>query len=56
MSKKCRDQSDIILERRIYVRDCPCDCDNQHHGFTPLGYMCDKCGHIQKKNLRVRFA
>ncbi len=35
---------------RIYVPkgSCDCDCDNENHGMTPMGYMCDKCGHLQR--------
>lgn len=50
MSKKCADQSDVCLMQRVYVPkgSCDCDCDNENHGMTPMGYMCDKCGHLQR--------
>jgi len=50
MSNKCADQSDVSLMKRVYCPkgSCDCDCDNQNHGMTPMGYMCDKCGHLQR--------
>ena len=50
MSNKCADQSDVCLMKRVYCPkgSCGCDCDNQRHGMTPMGYQCENCGHLQR--------
>ena len=50
MSKKCADQSDVSLLKRVFVPkgSCDCNCDKQNHGMTPMGYICVVCGHLQR--------
>ncbi len=50
MSNKCADQSDVSLMKRHFVRkgSCHCDCDNKKHDYTPMGYMCSGCNHLQR--------
>ncbi len=50
MCNKCADQSDVCLMQRVYCPkgSCDCDCDNKKHGYTPMGFMCDGCGHLQR--------
>jgi len=50
MSVKCADQSDVSLMKRVYVPkgSCKCNCNREHHSMTPMGYMCDLCGHLQR--------
>ena len=50
MSSKCADQSDVSLMKRVYVPkgSCNCNCNSEHHSMTPMGYMCDLCGHLQR--------
>lgn len=50
MSNKCADQSDVSLMKRHFVPkgSCDCDCDKQHHDYTPMGFMCAGCGHLQR--------
>lgn len=49
MSKICKDPSDIFLQRKVFTGKCGCDCENQGSDFTPVGQMCKKCGHIQRR-------
>jgi len=50
MSEKCADQSDVsLMERRFVPKgSCDCDCDKQIHDYTPMGFMCSVCGHLQR--------
>ena len=54
MSNKCADQSDVSLMTRtrrfVPKGSCDCDCDDQHHDFTPMGFMCAGCGHLQRSD------
>lgn len=50
MSVKCADQSDVSLMKRVYVPKgrCDCNCDKEGHSYTPMGFVCNKCNHIQR--------